>query len=161
MADINAATTPSVYRGIRMRDGKWMSETRDPFTNTRYWLGTYTTPEKAAIAYDAAVHYFNGHNSHLNFPHMATALPRPATSSKEDVREACKKASLLIEPSVGTRSSSLPTHIQLLPTQIQAIRDSPLDCYGISSNQTYLSNAANLDDMNEFDEVPYDPVWGL
>ncbi|KVH95062.1 ethylene-responsive transcription factor ERF021-like [Cynara cardunculus var. scolymus] len=140
MADINTAETPPVYRGIRMRDGKWMSETRDPLTNTRYWLGTYATREKAAIAYDAAVYYFRGQGASLNFPHMATVLPRPPTSSKEDVRKACKKASLLLEPSIGTGSSSLPTHIQLLPTQIQAIRDSPLDCYEtwMEANCTYV-----------------------
>ncbi|MQL76781.1 hypothetical protein Taro_009172 [Colocasia esculenta] len=61
----------SNYKGVRRRRwGKWVSEIRVPGTRERLWLGSYATPEAAAVAYDTAMFYLRGPSSSplLNFP---------------------------------------------------------------------------------------------
>uniref|UniRef100_A0ACD5WIK0 Uncharacterized protein n=1 Tax=Avena sativa TaxID=4498 RepID=A0ACD5WIK0_AVESA len=68
------------YKGVRRRRwGKWVSEIRVPGTRERLWLGSYATPEAAAVAHDTAVYFLrggflgDGGASALNFPERAAA----------------------------------------------------------------------------------------
>ncbi|GJN03990.1 hypothetical protein PR202_ga21495 [Eleusine coracana subsp. coracana] len=63
--------------GARRRQGRWASELRMPRTRTRLWIGTFGSPEEAALAYDAAIFCFYGaripRSRRFNFPNA----PRP------------------------------------------------------------------------------------
>ncbi|WVZ67911.1 hypothetical protein U9M48_016925 [Paspalum notatum var. saurae] len=71
------------YKGVRRRRwGKWVSEIRVPGTRERLWLGSYSTPEAAAVAHDTAVYFLRGGTgvaaaggdvAALNFPERAAA----------------------------------------------------------------------------------------
>lgn len=63
------------FKGVRMRSwGSWVSEIRAPGHKTRIWLGSYSTAEAAARAYDAALVCLKGSDalSGLNFPSAST-----------------------------------------------------------------------------------------
>ena len=83
----------SNYKGVRMREwGKWVTETSDPQTKKRVWIGSFDTEEMAARAYDSAVVSLKGPNAAgLNFP---DSPPRFVSQSRllKDIQAAAARA---------------------------------------------------------------------
>lgn len=96
--------TTTRFRGVRKRSwGRYVSEIRFPGQKTRVWLGSFGSPELAAIAYDSAAFYLKGNSAALNFPHLAHSLPTPQSSSRRDIQSAAAQAALDL---LDTRSCS-------------------------------------------------------
>ncbi|XVF30163.1 hypothetical protein REPUB_Repub16aG0033400 [Reevesia pubescens] len=87
------------YKGVRRRRwGKWVSEIRVPGTQERLWLGSYSTPEGAAIAHDIAFYCLRRPSSlnALNFPSMLPPNVNEIMSPKS-IQKAASDAGMAVD----------------------------------------------------------------
>lgn len=96
------------YRGVRRRKwGKWVSEIRVPGTQERLWLGSYSTPEAAAVAHDIASYCLQGPSSleKLNFPLTLPAGVRTGMSPTS-VQKAASDAGMAVDARFAMKQPS-------------------------------------------------------
>jgi len=94
-----ASAARKKFKGVRRRKwGKWVSEIRIPGKQDRLWLGSYSTPEAAAVAHDIASYCLRGPSSieSLNFPLMLPASVREDMSPKS-IQKAASDAGMAID----------------------------------------------------------------
>ena len=87
------------YKGVRRRRwGKWVSEIRVPGTQERLWLGSYSTPEGAAIAHDIAFYCLRRPSS-LNALNFLSILPPNinANMSPKSIQKAASDAGMTVD----------------------------------------------------------------
>ncbi|KAI3997341.1 hypothetical protein MKX01_003144 [Papaver californicum] len=87
-------TRHPIYRGVRARkNNKWVCEVREPGNRkSRIWLGTHSSADIAARAYDVAAIALRGKSAPLNFEDSLWLLPRAKSSSAKDIQLAAAEA---------------------------------------------------------------------
>ncbi|CAN5955891.1 unnamed protein product [Sphagnum jensenii] len=129
-------TRHPVYRGVRRRSwGIWVTEIRRPKTKSRIWLGSFASPEMAALAYDTAALALRGPAAVLNFPKLASSIPRPLDLSDKSIQAAATSSS-----STSSIHDSLDAQMMVDPA---AVAPHDMD----KTNQASLRTSMTHDDL--------------
>lgn len=99
VADKDHRKNSSQSRGIRKRKwGSWVAEIRMPRSRQKLWLGSYTTADQAAHAYDAAAYCLRGSNAIFNFPDSVPSIPSASSLSRPQIQLAAARYATMDRP---------------------------------------------------------------
>lgn len=133
-----------------------MSEIREPRKTTRIWLGSYPTPEMAAVAYDVAALALKGSEAKINFPSLAATYPPPASLSAGDIRAAVANAASTMAP----RQPHAPPEEEKEDEFIdeEALFDMPMLLADMAEGMLLSPPHLKYDDEYS-PEINYDALW--
>ncbi|XP_074304881.1 dehydration-responsive element-binding protein 2F-like [Silene latifolia] len=116
----NAACT---YRGVRQRTwGKWVAEIREPKKRTRLWLGSFSTAEEAAMAYDEAARRLYGPDTYLNLPHLRCSF-NPLNKSQKFKFFPSNNFVSMLPSSTGLLNINVHPNVQVIHQRLQEIKN--------------------------------------
>ncbi|CAL5187454.1 unnamed protein product [Lathyrus oleraceus] len=104
------------FKGVRQRKwGKYVSEIRVPGSQERLWLGTYATPEAAAVAHDVAVYCLKRPSTleKLNFPEILSCYciqQRDGLMSPRSVQKVASDVAMDVDArNIATQTTTTTT----------------------------------------------------